>query len=76
MRRATSPTPSPTITRSITTSAWAGGYLERYLGLRGLFIAGGVAVLLALLILRPSRRVDGAKDPAEAPERESGSPAA
>jgi len=45
-------------TLALATSAWAGGYLERFLGLRGLFIAGGVAVLVALVVLRP-REPDG-----------------
>lgn len=40
-------------TLAMATSAWVGGYLEPFFGLRGLYIAGGSAVLIGLLFLRP-----------------------
>lgn len=42
-------------TLALSTSAVAGGWLSRYLGIRGLFLAGAALVLLALTSLRRAR---------------------
>jgi MFS transporter, DHA1 family, multidrug resistance protein len=57
-------------TLAMATSAWVGGYLERHLGLPGLFLAGAAAVLCALLVLRPRRPSDPTAVAAEAPNRD------
>ena len=57
-------------TLAMATSAWVGGYLERHLGLPGLFLAGAAAVLCALLVLRPRRPSDPTVVAAEAPNRD------
>ncbi len=67
-------------TLAMATSAWAGGYLARFVGVSGLFAVGGVGILLTLAVLLRrwgggssggSGRAGDAERPAEAPDRDA-----